>query len=74
MNTVKNKLDYIKYRISYCLFKLLCKKQIKEAWDEAEFKTRSEFFEKSNLEKDDRFFEAYEKVWLPLYNNFIKKS
>lgn len=65
-------LSRLSYRLGYYLFRLLCKKEIEEAWAEAEFKTRSEFFERSNLEKDDRFFEAYEKVWLPLYNEYIK--
>lgn len=60
-------------KIRYILFKLLCKKRIEEAWEEAEYITRREFFERADMLDDDKFIEAYEKVWLPLYNEYIKR-
>lgn len=61
-------------KIRYILFKLLCKKQIKAAWEEAEYQTRKEFFQKNLPNNHDDFIKAYEEVWLPLYNNYIKNS
>ena len=37
-----------------------------------ELDVRTEFFSKFCPEKKDKFEEAYYKVWLPLYNNYIK--
>ena len=74
---VKNKISYyikpIIYNIRYIFFKLLAKNVMEDVWAKAELEIRKDFFEKICPEKKDKFEEAYYKVWLPLYEGYIKK-
>ena len=68
----------LRYRISrfftdihYRIFEFLAKEQIREVYKQMELDVRTEFFTRVCPEKKDKFEEAYQKVWLPLYNNYI---
>lgn len=58
--------------IHYTIFEFLAKDQIREVYKQMELDVRTEFFEKFCPEKKDKFEEAYYKVWLPLYDKYIK--
>lgn len=64
----------IMMNIHYHIFHILAKRQIEEMYDKMELDTRTEFFEKICPEKADKFDEARERVWVPLYNEYIKRD
>ena len=66
----------LKYRIlrffediHYSIFEFLAKEQIREVYEQMELDVRTEFFTRICPEKKDKFDEAYEKVWVPLYRD-----
>ena len=66
----------LKYRIlrffediHYRIFEFLAKEQIREVYERMELDVRTEFFTRICPEKKDKFDEAYEKVWVPLYRD-----
>lgn len=65
-------INRLLYKFGYKLFKLLCKKEIKKAWDDAEYLTRKKFFDLYFPNNLKLFNEAYYEVWIPLYDNYIK--
>ena len=60
------------WSLHYKCFKFLARRQIKEVYEKMELDVRTDFFNRVCPEKKDKFEEAYYKVWLPLYNNYIK--
>lgn len=58
--------------IHYRIFEFLAKEQIREVYEQMELDVRTEFFENICPEKKDKFDEAYYKVWVPLYKEYIK--
>lgn len=72
MTNLKYSVQKFFRNIHYAIFEFLAKDQIREVYKQMELDVRTEFFTRVCPEKKDKFDEAYDKVWVPLYGDFIK--